>query len=55
LALIATHGTRSLPLLASWGSVQLARLKQQVRRFPSFIFEMVTSTRRRECQGCWWH
>ena len=31
--------------------MQLARLKQQGRRFPSFIFEIVTSTRRRRVSG----
>jgi hypothetical protein len=36
----------SLPLLDRFGSVHAARLKQQGRRFPLFIFEMVTSTRR---------
>src|SRR5205823_9336835 len=41
----------SLPFLVSWGSVQAARLKQQGLRFPLFIFEMLTSTRRLRVSG----
>ncbi len=36
----------SLPFFDSSGSVQAARSKQQGRRLPLFIFEIVTSTRR---------
>ncbi len=39
-------GSISLPLFERFGSVHEARLKQQGRRLPLFIFEMVTSTRR---------
>ena len=41
------NGSRSLPFLDRSGSVHAERLKQQGRRFPVFIFEMLTSTR------CW--
>jgi hypothetical protein len=40
------EGSSSLPLAERSGSVQDARSKQQGRRFPLFIFEIVTSTRR---------
>ena len=43
----------SLPFFDRSGSVQAARLKQQGRRFPLFIFEMVTSTRRLRVPGFW--
>src|SRR6202047_4375262 len=36
----------SLPFFDRFGSVHPARFKQQGRRFPLFIFEMLTSTRR---------
>jgi hypothetical protein len=39
-------GSRSLPFLASCGSVHAERLKQHGLRFPLFIFEMLTSIRR---------
>src|SRR5215472_3589456 len=35
----ASASSRSLPFLASWGSVHAARLKQHGLRFPLFIFE----------------
>src|ERR1700674_5807740 len=35
------------------GSVHAARLKQQGRRFPLFIFEILTSTRRLRVSGFW--
>ena len=41
----------SLPFLDRFGSVHEARLKQQGRRFPFFIFEMLTSTRRLRVSG----
>src|SRR5690606_37608404 len=41
----------SLPLFESSGSVQDARLKQQGRRFPPCILEMLTSTRRLRVAG----
>lgn len=44
-------GSRSVPFLASWGSVHAARLKQQGLRFPLFIFDMLTSTRRLRVSG----
>src|SRR5207245_2834681 len=43
----------SLPFFDSFGSVHPARLKQQVRRFPLFIFEILTSTRRLRVSGFW--
>jgi len=47
LAHLSDHGSSiSLPFLDMFGSVQAARLKQQGRRFPLFIFDMLTSTRR---------
>src|ERR1700680_1538595 len=46
-------GSISLPLLARFGSVHAARLKQQGRRFPLFSFEMLTSTRRLRVSGFW--
>src|SRR5215469_1462895 len=45
------YGTISLPLLDTYGSVQAARSKQQGRRFPLFIFDILTSTRRRRVSG----
>ena len=39
-------GSISLPFFDRSGSVHPARLKQQGRRFPLCIFEMLTSTRR---------
>jgi hypothetical protein len=41
-----TQSPTSLPFLDRSGSVQEARSKQQGRRFPWLIFEMLTSTRR---------
>ena len=41
----------SLPFLDRYGSVHAARLKQQGRRFPLFIFDMLTSTRRLRVSG----
>ena len=41
----------SLPLFDRFGSVHGARLKQQGRRFPLFIFEILTSTRRLRVSG----
>jgi len=38
-------GSISLPFLDTSGLVQAARLKQQGRRFPLFIFDILTSTR----------
>ena len=46
-------GSMSLPLLARFGSVHAERLKQQGRRFPLFIFEILTSTRRFRVSGFW--
>jgi hypothetical protein len=43
----------SLPLVDRFGSVHAARLKQQGRRFPLLIFEMLTSTRRLRVSGFW--
>ena len=43
----------SLPFFERFGSVHEARLKQQGRRFPLCIFEMVTSTRRCLVSGFW--
>ena len=43
----------SLPFFDRVGSVHEARLKQQGRRFPLCIFEMVTSTRRWRVSGFW--
>ena len=43
--------SRSLPFLASCGSVHAERLKQQGLRFPLFIFEMLTSIRRLRVSG----
>lgn len=45
------QSTTSLPLLESSGSVHDARLKQQGRRFPLLILEMLTSTRRLRVLG----
>src|SRR5262245_20857459 len=44
--LLTCAASRSLPFLDRLGSVHAARSKQQGRRFPLFIFEMDTSTRR---------
>jgi arsenical pump membrane protein len=44
-------GSISLPFLDTSGLVQAARLKQQGRRFPLFIFEILTSTRRLRVSG----
>ncbi len=44
-------GSRSLPFFDRFGSVHAARLKQQGRRFPLCIFEMLTSTRRLRVSG----
>jgi hypothetical protein len=41
----------SLPFFDRDGSVQAARLKQQGRRLPLFIFDMLTSTRRLRVSG----
>src|ERR1043166_2727261 len=53
--IVAQHffhgGSMSLPLLDTSGSVQAARLKQQGLRFPLFIFEILTSTRRLRVSG----
>src|SRR5205823_14731213 len=46
-------GSMSLPFLDRIGSVHAARLKQQGRRFPLFIFEIITSTRRLRVSGSW--
>src|SRR6202021_3445959 len=43
----------SLLFLDRSGSVHAARLKQQGRRFPLFIFEMLTSTRRLRVSAFW--
>jgi hypothetical protein len=44
-------GSVSLPFFDRSGSVHAARLKQQGGRFPLFIFEMLTSTRRLRVSG----
>src|SRR5438046_10662542 len=41
----------SLPFFDRSASVHAARLKQQGRRFPLFIFEILTSTRRLRVSG----
>jgi hypothetical protein len=46
-------GSASLPFFDRFGSVHAARLKQQGRRFPLFIFEILTSTRRLRVSGFW--
>jgi hypothetical protein len=46
-------GSMSLPLFDRFGSVHAARLKQHGRRFPLFIFEILTSTRRLRVSGFW--
>src|ERR1035437_4142691 len=46
-------GSISLPFFDRFGSVHAARLKQQGRRFPLFIFEMLTSTRRLRVSRFW--
>src|ERR1035438_8853848 len=46
-------GSISLPLFDRFGSVHEARLKQQGRRLPLFIFEIVTSTRRLRVSEFW--
>ena len=46
-------GSTSLPFFDRSGSVHAARLKQQGRRFPLFIFEILTSTRRLRVSGFW--
>src|ERR1700692_1780331 len=46
-------GSRSLPFFDRFGSVHEARLKQQGRRLPLFIFEILTSTRRLRVSGFW--
>jgi hypothetical protein len=52
LAQLHDHGgSMSLPFVDTCGSVQAARLKQQGRRFPLFIFDMLTSTRRLRVSG----
>src|ERR1700732_4232039 len=43
----------SRPFFDRFGSVHAARLKQQGRRFPLFIFEILTSTRRLRVSGFW--
>src|SRR5574342_389173 len=45
------EGSRSLPFLDRCGSVHADRSKQQGRRLPLFIFEILTSTRRRRVAG----
>ena len=47
----SSPGSRSLPFFDRSGSVHEERLKQQGRRFPLFIFEMLTSTRRVRVSG----
>jgi len=50
----ANHtGSMSLPFIDRFGSVHAARLKQQGRRFPLSIFEILTSTRRLRVSGFW--
>src|SRR6202011_1688092 len=44
-------GSISLPFFDRYGSVHAARLKQQGRRFPLFIFEILTWTRRLRVSG----
>src|SRR2546425_10132604 len=44
-------GSVSLPFFDRLGSVHAARSKQQGRRFPLFIFEIVTSTLRLRVSG----
>src|SRR2546429_3375392 len=46
-------GSMSLPFFDRAASVHAARLKQQGRRFPLFIFEMLSSTRRLRVSGSW--
>jgi hypothetical protein len=46
-------GSMSLPFFDRFGSVHAARLKQQGRRFPLCIFEILTSTRRLRVSGFW--
>src|SRR5487761_193214 len=46
-------GSISLPFFDRFGSVHAARLKQQGRRFPLFIFEILTSTRRWRVSRFW--
>ena len=46
-------GSISLPFVDRFASVHAARLKQQGRRFPLFIFEILTSTRRLRVSGFW--
>src|SRR3984893_14700247 len=41
----------SFPFFERFGSVHAARLKQQGRRFPLYIFEILTSTRRLRVSG----
>src|SRR5438876_1863249 len=43
----------SLPFFDRFGLVYAARLQQQGRRFPLFIFEILTSTRRLRVSGFW--
>jgi hypothetical protein len=51
---LCTHaGSTSLPVFDRFGSVHAARLKQQGRRFPLFIFEILTSTRRLRVSRFW--
>src|SRR5262245_49383489 len=47
----SSPGARSLPFFDRSGSVHEARLKQQGRLFPPFIFERLTSTRRLRVSG----
>jgi hypothetical protein len=51
IALWHYAGWTSLPLFDRCGSVHAARLKQQGRRLPLFIFEILTSTRRLRVSG----
>ena len=46
-------GSMSLPFFDKFGSVHAARLKQQGRRFPLFIFEILTLTRLLRVSGSW--
>src|SRR5215472_17063733 len=52
VAMPGDHGCSiSLPFLDTSGSVQAARSKQQGSRFPLFIFDILTSTRRLRVSG----
>src|SRR5947209_19123686 len=48
---IPATGSTSLPFFDRSGSVHAARLKQQGRRFPPAIFDILTSTRRVRVSG----